>query len=491
MPTEKNKYDKYDVVIVGAGISGLVCGCYLAKANVRVLIVEHHDKPGGYCTSFSRKGYTFDAAVHYLGSCRENEGIIYSILKDHSLLDKINLLRNDPCEKIIMPNETIYIRKDNENTREELKQKFPEEKGNIDRFFNFILSGELLSVIAKTRYISFEKLLNEFFIDPKLKIILSVPIGNLGIAPSKASALASVFLYREYILDGGYYPEGGIQSFPDLLACRFREYGGELLLSHDVSGIIVENRKVMGVKLREGDVIRSNIVVSNADAVNTFEKMTSCGCEESEKIRKLEMSPSAFIVYLGLNTDLEKVMERHFSTWLFSTYDVERCYDTENNYNLGKIDGRGKVFDLDYIICHFPSLIDKKLAPENRSIVRAMLWVKDENGATKYNYEEKIYKKIITKLEKIIPDIEKFIEVKEIAVPRTLNRYTLNSNGSALGLASTVAQVDKNYFPSQTSISGLYLTGHWVTNGIGQSGIPLVAYCGRNLAATLIRNVSN
>lgn len=490
MPAEKNKYDKYDVVIVGAGIGGLVCGCYLAKENIRVLIVEHHDKPGGYCTSFRRKGYTFDAAVHYLGSCRENDGIIYSILQDLSLLDKINLLRNDPCERIVTPNETVCIRKDHEDTREELKQFFPGEKGNIDRFFNFILSEELLSVIAKTRFISFETLLNKFFNAPKLKTILSVPIGNLGIAPSKASALASVFLYREYILDGGYYPEGGIQTFPDLLASRFREYGGELLFSHDVSDIIVENRKIRGVKIRGGDVIRTGIVVSNADASNTFEKMISCECEENEKVKKLEMSPSAFIVYLGLNIDLEKVIERHFSTWLFSTYDVERCYDTENNYNLGKIDDRGKVFDLDYIICHFPSLIDKKLAPENRSIVRAMLWVKAENGPIKFHYAEEIYKKIIMKLETIIPDIEKSIEVKETAVPQTLNRYTLNSNGSAFGLASTVAQVDKNIFPSQTSITGLYLTGHWVTNGIGQSGIPLVAFCGRNVANVLIREMS-
>ena len=59
--------NKYDVIIIGAGISGLVCGCYLAKAGMKVLIVEQHDKPGGYCTSFKRQGFTFDAAAHTLG----------------------------------------------------------------------------------------------------------------------------------------------------------------------------------------------------------------------------------------------------------------------------------------------------------------------------------------------------------------------------------------------------------------------------------------
>ncbi len=46
----------YDAVIIGAGIGGLVCGCYLAKAGMKVLIAERHFKPGGYCTSFRRKG---------------------------------------------------------------------------------------------------------------------------------------------------------------------------------------------------------------------------------------------------------------------------------------------------------------------------------------------------------------------------------------------------------------------------------------------------
>ena len=63
--------DIYDAVIIGAGVSGLVCGCYLAKAGMKVLIAEQHFKPGGYCTSFKRKGFTFDAAAHSFGSYRE------------------------------------------------------------------------------------------------------------------------------------------------------------------------------------------------------------------------------------------------------------------------------------------------------------------------------------------------------------------------------------------------------------------------------------
>ncbi len=66
-------YD-YDAIIIGAGIGGLVCGCYLAKAGMKVLIVEKNAQPGGYCTSFTRGGFTFDSCVHSLGSLRP-EGV--------------------------------------------------------------------------------------------------------------------------------------------------------------------------------------------------------------------------------------------------------------------------------------------------------------------------------------------------------------------------------------------------------------------------------
>ena len=66
----------YDAIIIGSGISGLVCGNYLAKAGMKVLIAEQHHKPGGYCTSFMRRGFIFDAAAHSFGGYREN-GILW------------------------------------------------------------------------------------------------------------------------------------------------------------------------------------------------------------------------------------------------------------------------------------------------------------------------------------------------------------------------------------------------------------------------------
>ena len=92
----------YDVIIIGAGISGLVCGCYLAKAGLKVLIVEQHDKPGGYCTSFKRHGFIFDAAAHSFGSYREG-GNFKKIVKELGVDTMLKIVRANPSDIVTTP----------------------------------------------------------------------------------------------------------------------------------------------------------------------------------------------------------------------------------------------------------------------------------------------------------------------------------------------------------------------------------------------------
>ena len=100
--------DQYDVIIIGAGIGGLVCGNYLAKAGMKVLIVERHNKVGGYCTSFKRNGFTFDAAAHSMGSCRE-DGRIGILFKDLDLYEKVKITRSEISDLIITPHYKIAL----------------------------------------------------------------------------------------------------------------------------------------------------------------------------------------------------------------------------------------------------------------------------------------------------------------------------------------------------------------------------------------------
>ncbi len=87
-----------------------------------------------------------------------------------------------------------------------------------------------------------------------------------------------------------------------------------------------------------------------------------------------------------------------------------------------------------------------------------------------------------------MPGLSDSITIKEIATPLTLNRYTLNNGGACYGWTSTPLQINRNIMPPETFIKGLYLTGHWVTQGAGQGGISTVAFCGKNISERILSN---
>src|SRR5574337_100401 len=128
IPIQSTKKDKlfpcYDVVVIGAGIAGLVCASFLAKSGKKVLIVEQHSIPGGYCTSFKRKGFNFDAAVHHIGGCGKwsNVGRCLKILGI-----EIDFYPLDPMDHLIFPNFTIEIPADLNVYIERLKERYPQE----------------------------------------------------------------------------------------------------------------------------------------------------------------------------------------------------------------------------------------------------------------------------------------------------------------------------------------------------------------------------
>ncbi len=468
--------EKYDVAIIGAGIGGLIAGCYLAKEKLKVLIVEQHDKPGGYCTSFTRKGYSFDVGVHYLGGIKK--GILRTILTDLDLKDKIKFNQFDPTDKIITPEASTYIHANPKNTIEGLKYNFSGEKKNIDAFFNFIRQDNFSNIYKKTRKLTFKYILDEFFKNRALKATLNALLRNIGLSSNEASALAFIILFREYILDPGYYPIGGIQKFPDILMEDFRKSGGNIILSQKVERILVKNNKAMGILLKNGNRINSNYVISNADARETFNKLLNKKTAESRLINKLRISPSTFVVYLGLNEDFKKQAKDLCSIWPFFTYNLKKTPVLSQSEIIER-----RAFLSLVTFPGFHNHTDKLTAQlfTLTSYGTKIFWDKNKNGFSD---------SLIKEAEKLMPSLKNYITEKEVATPITCERYTSNSLGSSFGWASTVKQNNASVFPAKTSLKGLFLVGHWNTVGTGQGGVPKSAFSGRRTANLVLREIN-
>lgn len=471
---------KYDVIIIGAGIGGLTCGCYLAKAGLKVLIVEQHSRPGGYCSSFERQGYRFDVGVHYLGGMKN---ILKKIFSELEVSDEIQFNRFDPTDKIIMPDNIAYIYANPQHTIEEFIENFPKEEENIKSFFQFITQKNFFNIYKKIKIMSFQEVLDNFFEDFRLKATIEALLLNFGLSAKKASAITSIFLYRDYILDGGYYPRSGMQGFADGLVTVFNRYGGELILNKKVVRILVLGKKVRGIILDEGKVLKTDFVVSNADATQTFNKLISdTKCRENILVDKLICSPSLFAMYIGTNKDLKTITNETCNIWNFDSYEIDR-------YISHLKDGLTNP-NLPFVMTSFPSSHASNLRNINKNTIQFFLIAPFNSKEFWEKNKNEIAIKILKRTKNIFPNLEKYINVKIIATPFTFYKYTLNKKGAAFGWASTVNQTRSTLFPKKSSLENLFLVGHWTTIGSGQGGVPKVILSGRKGAHLILDKIN-
>ncbi len=464
------KVDKeiYDAVIIGAGVSGLVCGCYLAKAGMKVLIAEQHYKPGGYCTSFKRKGFTFDAAAHSFGSYREG-GKMNRVFKELDLDKRLKIKRYDPSDIIITPDYNISFWNDLNKTINELQKAFPHET-KIREFFDF-MSNPKPAEIAALRNKTFKDLLDKYFNDNRLKTILSIALLiNGGLPPSLLTAFTGSQIFSEFLLDGGYYPDGSMQALPDALAERFKELGGTLLLSCGVKKIKIKDDSVAGVVLEMGDFIHSKYVISNCDARQTFLKLLGRQVISEELLQKLDTmvpSLSMFVLYLGISKDMASLPKPGCTAWFLSHYAIEDMYLSSKKRNAGNLQ--------EFLL---------RVSPEGESVL-AMVLAPFRNTRYWINNKHKLLEAFIKKIEEhTTPELSKHIVYKDAATPHTLYRYTLNYKGAAYGWESILSQFADPDFIKPPFCQNLYLTGHWTTRGLGVAG---VTYIGCNTANLIIK----
>lgn len=459
-----HNYD-YDAIIIGAGIGGLVCGCYLAKAGMKVLIVEKNAKVGGYCTSFTRNGFQFDACAHSLGGLQAG-GVLSRVLRELQI--EISFKRCDPLNVIITPKYKVNFWANHLKTIQELQLFFPKESQNIIRFIDFVSTNKDAS-FCSLRNTTFKDILDKYFTDSYLKTIFSYPLfGSSGLPPSLISGITAVTIYRDSIMNGGYYIEEGIQKLPEALVQRFKALGGEIVLSTLLSKIIVDKNCAKGIKLNNGDLKFAKYLVSNIDARKTF--IDLIGEEHLDKefvhrLKSLKPTLSSFNIYIGLDKGCIIPFQPNTSVWFSSNADPEEIYVSRQ---------RGEITQHTWFLLFVSTDKSGITLQTNVAYQSQEYWEKNK---------EKLCDFFMQQIGQIIPDIAQYSVTIDIAAPHSLYRMTSNYLASSFGWESTIPQFATLGLSQITPISDLFLTGHWTTLVQGVSG---VAYLGSSTARLVL-----
>lgn len=476
----------YDATIIGAGIGGLFCANLLAQAGLRVLLVEQHYMVGGYCSTFRRSGYTFDAATHFYPLLGNSETLTGRILNDLGVETK--WVKMDPVDTFHFPDGTKFdVPAHFQEYIAALKEDFPQEHKNLENFFSVVREAYMHGLLyyfrgcetpqlLEYRDMTVRYALDKYFQHPKLKLLLTADCPHWGSPPCRTSFVFDSMLRLSYFL-GNYYPVGGSQKFADALASNFENYGGHILMSSRATQILATNQKATGVvcttlrgSLRGRHEIRSGMVVSNVDLRQTVERLLGPNVvspEYIDKVSRLRPSYPCFLVHLGLKGVSSELLEA-VQGYYWDSWDPDL---------VGTSGLCCKVFA--------PTLYEPSLAPSGGHIV-ILQKVLDMayNGVDDWEeHKTKIEAFMVGHLESVIPDLKNKIVVKTSASAKTSFRFTGNTAGAMLGWEMSPSQLGRARPGIRGPLSNLYFTGHWTQPG---GGITPVIVSAKNVAQAII-----
>ncbi len=488
----------FDAVIIGSGLGGLCCAAAFARQGFKALVLEHHSKPGGYATTFKRPGgYVFDVSLHST-TVEEREGI-HNLIPGFPEIKDIEFVPHPYLYRIIYPDYDFRVgQKDLPGYISTLIRYFPDEKEGIQGIFDDMLgltqdinrysrAGGQVNMMNFPRdfpylFKSYNKtwgeMLDARIKDPKLKAIISSLWGYYGLPPSKLASLYYALPTLGYLREGGFYPRGRSQKISDALMKFIEERGGRVILKKLVKKILIKDHSAYGVKTADGREYTGKVVVSNANAYDTFHTMM----EEEEYLKdylarmdRFTTSPSCFQVFLGLKEDLVgKIGIKDTEIFYETSYDIEANYKAVLNAELENLGYGLMLYDNLY----------KGYSPKGKNTLNIMIlqgydhWKKYEADYWKGNKKayraekERMADILIDKVEKtLLPGLRKAIEVKEIGTPLTNVRYTKNYRGAIYGWNQTLDNSPPRRLPHRTPIKNLYLSGAWTNPGGGYSAV--------------------
>jgi all-trans-retinol 13,14-reductase len=489
---------KWDVIIVGSGLGGLTAASLLARARKNVLILERHYVPGGFTHTFKRKGFEWDVGVHYVGQVESPRSILRKIFDYVSEGHLEWAPMGDVYDRAIIEGDVYDFVPGLENQIQRLIQVFPSETKAIRRYYRRVRSaaassawffGEKTMPGWLSRWVgwllrwrfqrhaaqSTYEVLRSLTSDERLISVLCAQCGDYGLTPRRSSFGIHAVVVDHY-LSGGSYPRGGARRIHETIGQVFEKNGGTLALRAEVSKILVENGRTIGVKMASGETLLADNVISNAGVRNTFERLLSSEVrprfKEADELSRVKPSTAHVCLYVGLNrSDRELNLPKH-NFWIYPRYDFDKGYE----------ESRSDPESVGLLYLSFPSAKDPDWAAKHpgKSTIQVIssldydhvkAWENkpwNRRGDDYLRFKRRIEERLLQSLFRQLPQIRGHVEYSELSTPLSTRHFTGYQRGEIYGLEHTPERFRLSILRPRTSIKGLFLTGQdIVTVGIG------------------------
>lgn len=471
---------KYDVVIIGGGLGGLLCGYILSKQGLGVVILEKNAVIGGCLQSFRRNGILFDTGMHYIGSLEEGQ-LLWRFWKYFGLLDRVRLrkLDEEAFDVISYGGKRYPSAMGYAAYVERLASFFPGERRALQEYTDTLYKLSVSSPISRleeveqtlplaTEYVktSVNEYIGKLTGDPVLQNVLAGNVPLYAGVKDKTPFFVHAFLHNSYI-QSAYRIVGGGQTVADSLVASIRSMGGAVWTKSEVTEFTGSLQGMAGVRLKDGRLVEGKYFIS---AIHPQE-MIGMFSEEMAKrsfgrrIRNLENTIAGFTVYLGFKKGEVPYYNSNF--FHYGVSDVWSCGDyREDDWPRGFLymhqapaDG-GAYSDSALLISYM----------RYEEVARWKGTTVGHRGADYQEFKTERAERLIEALNREFPGIREKIAFYQVSTPLTYEDYTGTMAGAMYGILRDVSSPSQTVVSQRTYIPNLYMTGQ-NTNSHGMLGV--------------------
>lgn len=461
--------ERFDVVIIGAGLGGLLCGNILARHGMKVCIVEKNIKTGGSLQVFARNKCLFNTGLNYTEGLAEGQ-ILNRYFRYFGILDKLKLKQMDPdgFEIITFKGKEYRFAQGDQHFAETLGRAFPDEQKAINTYiqelktlcYKFPLYNLDIQDYHSIRYDElFSTSVTEFLstLTPN-ETLQNVLAGNnllyAGVPDKTPLYLHALITYS--FISSSWRLVDGSQHLASVIGKTITDRGGIIMRGKEVQKLHICNGAVISAELSDGMTLEADIYISNMHPAATLKltEETTAGTFYRKRILNLENTIGMFSVYMVLQDNVFPYMNyNHYfyngdSVWTTASYD-ERTWP-QSFFLYTPTTSRSEHF-ADGLIAMTYMKWDELLQWEHTTV--------EKRGVEYEAFKKEKAEKLIQLVEQKFPGIRSKIKAVYTSTPLTWRDYTGTPQGSAYGILKDYHAPLKSLIMPRSKIKNLYFTG--------------------------------
>lgn len=464
---------KYDVVIIGSGLGGMVCAAILAKEGRRVCVIEKNEQIGGSLQTFRRMGVTFDTGVHYIGGLAPGNSL-YKIFNYLGIMHRLPVVRMDEEGFDVIQfdgDEATYpYGMGYDNFKQQLVARFPDEATAIDTYCRdmqrICASVPLYNLQPEDGYTDMEMFttsvkgyLEQLTGNVTLQRVLAGT--NLLYAGTAQTPLYVHALVVNSYIESAYKIKHGGDQIVKQLARVIKEHGGEVLRKHEVTQIVVENGTATGAQLATGERITGDVFISNLHPARTLQLTPTDAIRPAyrNRIAELENSVSTFVLYGILKPGTWRFTNRNY--YCFNNPDVWAATehtdaDWPRMYALfEEVPETQTEFAEAFTVMAYMRYDEVKQweGTHNTTLTES------ERDAQYQAFKARKAEKLLDVMEKKFPGLRNNLQAWYTSTPLSYRDYMGTTDGNMYGIAKDYREPMKTMISVKTKVPNLYLTG--------------------------------